>query len=162
MTLNDFITQTLQGTDWRSIGLSFLLLVAYTVFLIYLVALTTSKFTYIRSHKWVLIEALVVCALCFGLYRLYVWQDLRSLWWAIPMCLFAGVVNVIVMIVDRVSLNGYDELAVGRSLIDVDADKKGSFQTDARLIQRAAMLGLLMMWMFWRSFPPSAGLGDAP
>lgn len=126
----------------------------HTLFLIYLTVAVTKQFTYVRSHGWVLIETLVATVLVFAVYRVYLLFDLRSWLWIIPICVLSGVLDAILLRVDggRI-ISGGRMMIGGRSMIDVDADKKGMFQTDFRLVRRAAIMGLLMIWVTWRASP---------
>ena len=152
MGLEQVAKQIFMGTAPLSIVLQFLISVLHTLFLIYLVVLITKRFTYVRSHLWVMIETLVACGLCFAVYRLYVWLDLRHLAWFILLALFSGLVESVVWHVDGGwVLDDGRRVMGGRSMVDVDAEKKSLFQTDCRLVRRAAMWTLSAMWLTWRA-----------
>jgi hypothetical protein len=156
MNLDEWLKQTLAASDPASLGVQFLLGLANTLFLIYLVVFTTRRFTFVRSHVWVLIETFVAFALCFGVFRLFVALDLRHWAWFIPLCLFASVVEFVVWLVDGKPVMKDGRIVQGgRSMIDVNAAGKGLFQTDYRLVRRAAMASLVLIYAYWRLTPPA-------
>jgi hypothetical protein len=152
MDLEQAFKQLFGRSDPGSLGLQFLIGLGFTFMQIYLVVFITKRFTYVRSHTWVAIETFIASAMCFGVYSLLVLFDLKSWAWIIPLCLFSSVVEYVVLRIDGgwIGADGRWMLG-GRSMIDVDAQKKGLFQTDCRLVRRMAMATLIIMWFIWRS-----------
>lgn len=132
-TFFSWFNDLLVGGNQASLGVQLGVIFADTLILTYGVAFLTKRFTYINSHGWVLIDAVVASVLCFLAYRLIFFFHLRFWIAFIGLCLFAGVVEKVVRRIDR------------GALIDVTATGKALFHTDARLIRRSAMFATTML-----------------
>lgn len=143
MSVDQLITHWASRGDPAALGVQFLALFGDTLLLIYSVVLTTRSFTYVRSHAWVLFEAAVATLICFGVFRIYVMMGLKSWGWLLPLCLFASVLDFVMFQVDGGRITNDGRMIIGgRSLIDVNAEKKSFLETNYRLVRRAAMCAL--------------------
>ncbi len=126
--------------DFRSLAFQFGFCLINTLLLIYLVALTTRSFTYIKSHTWLFIDTVVATTLSFGLYRFCVGLGLKYWMAVLLLTLLSVVVEGAVKVVDQ-----------GRALVDIDAERKRFFQTDYRLIRRSSIFVVILMIVIWTS-----------
>ena len=124
----------LVGHDLQSLSVQLGCLLLCTLVMVYAVATTSRKWVYIRSHGWVLLDAVAASIVCLAFYRICI--DLSLKWWIalVLVVLWWRVVEVSVTLIDR-----------GKSMVDLDAKGASFLRSDFLLIRRASILALVLL-----------------
>jgi len=130
----------LAGRDLQSLSVQLGFLLLCTLMLVYAVATTSRKWNYIRSHRWLLLDALAASAVCLACYRICIELSLTGWLALVLIVLWWRVVETSVTLIDR-----------GRSMVDLDVKGPSFLRSDFLLIRRASILALLLLANYRRS-----------
>ncbi len=138
--VKQIVSNLLVEKSGRAACFQFLYFYLFTLAQIYLIIRITRRFTFVRSHGWILLTTLLATVLVSIAYSALLLLNVK-LWlsFILTSC-YAILVEICVQQFDK-----------GRSLIDVNAKNKLAFQTDNRLIRRCAIF-VLTQTLFFREW----------
>ncbi len=142
-------TELMVKGDVRSLLLQLGVLCAWTEILIYSVVLMTRRYTYVRSHGWLLFEAVVASLLALAFYRVNIALNLSLLTAIIVLSFWAIPVNIIIYKLDGGVSISEPQYHRGRALINITPfERKKYFRTDFSLVRRAAIFAVTVFLVF--------------